>query len=61
MAQFADHELLQVHEVLMDVTLSAKELMNHRQAVRDPQLSQLVNKALQQKEDFVNQIRQILG
>jgi outer membrane protein TolC len=35
--------------------------MNHRQAVRDPQLSQLVNKALQQKEDFVNQIRQILG
>jgi hypothetical protein len=60
-ANFADHELLQVHEVLMDLSLSAKEIQNHRQAVRDPALSQLVSRSLQQKHDFVNRIRQILG
>lgn len=61
MPNLADHELLHVHEVLLEATLSAKELKAHQQAVRDPELQKLVHKSLQQKQQLVEQLRQIIG
>jgi hypothetical protein len=59
-ANFADYELLSLHELLMDCTLHAKELGAHRQSIQDPELQRLADKSLQAKQRFVNQVRQIL-
>jgi hypothetical protein len=60
-AQFAEFELLSLHELLMETTLHAKELHAHMPNIQDSELQRLAQESLESKRNFVNRTRQIIG
>ena len=60
MADFAEHELLSLHELLMGTALHAKELQAHLGGVQDPELRQIAQKCLEGKRVFVQEVASII-
>jgi len=59
-ADYAAHELLSLHELLMDASLQAKEIESHLESIQDPELRQLAERSLSSKKAFVEEVSHIL-
>lgn len=60
MAQFADHELLSLHELLMGAAPFAKEVRAHLEGIQDPELRQIAETCLEERRAFVGEVASIL-
>lgn len=60
MAQFADHELLSLHELLSATALHAKEVETCMPQIQDSELRSLAQRCLTRKQEFIQKIEGVL-